>query len=144
MIPGIDVFFKSYTEQPGDYWTCTVGIIACMFGLMAVVFQVLDMIRFASKTEASAVASEETYNTKRGKEQAYNNVYEYVIGKEKYRLKVKENRKVEAGQKVMVYYDRKHPSKSRTDRNDKMLILGIALMAIGVVMFLRGLTIAQG
>lgn len=144
MIPGIETFFSSYSEKPGDYWTSTVGVIMALFGVLAIIFQIQDLLRYSKAVKAVLFSSEPTYKTKRGNEHSFNNVYEYVIDKEKYKLKVKENAKHEKGYETDIYVNSKKPSDARLVRSSRMIPFGIVLIVVGVIIFLRGLTIAKG
>ncbi len=138
----LEGFFTSYTERPGDYWTSTVGVIVFLFGLLLIVFQIQDLIRYSVKCEATLESSEPTYKTKRGREHAYHNTYVYQIDRRKYRITVREDSSHEAGYARIISCDRKDPSKARAGVSGKLILLGLPVMAAGIYIFVRGLSIA--
>lgn len=137
-----DLFRLDFNERAGDYWTFSLGCIFFLFGLMLCVFYLLDLLKYSNKIEAKLIKSEPTFKTRRGQENAYENSYAYEINKVRYVKKLKEGTEYPKDHTVILNYSKKDPSLSRAGKNNMMLLIGLALMAVGILMAVKGLQIA--
>ena len=137
-----EFFNLAYSEKAGDYWTFTLGCLFTLAGLALCLFYVLDLIKYSGKTEGKLIKSEPTFKTRRGQENTYENTYSYTINGNKYVKKLKEGTEHAKDHTVILNCSKKDPSISRSGNNTKMLLIGLALMAVGILMAVKGLQIA--
>ena len=137
-----EFFNLAYSERAGDYWTFTLGCLFTLAGLALCLFYVLDLLKYSLKVEGKLVKSEPTFKTRRGQENAYENTYSYVVEGNRYVKKLKEAAEYPKDRSVVLSCSRKDPSQARAGRNTKMLMIGLLLIAIGILMAVKGMQIA--
>ena len=135
-------FSLAYSEKAGDYWTFTLGCLFTLAGLALCLFYILYLIKYSGKTEGKLIKSEPTFKTRRGQENAYENTYSYTVEGNKYTKKLKEAAEYPKDHTVVLNYSRKDPSLARTGKNSRMLMIGLALIVIGILMAYKGMQIA--
>ncbi|MBQ5805226.1 MAG: DUF3592 domain-containing protein [Erysipelotrichaceae bacterium] len=137
-----EFFNLAYSERPGDYWTFTLGCLFALAGLALSLFYVLDLLKYSGKAEGKLTKSEPTFRTRRGQENAYENTYSYTVDGNRYTKKLKEGSEYPKDHTVVLSYSRKDPSLARTGKNNRMLMIGLALIVIGILMAYKGMQIA--
>ncbi|MBQ6477909.1 MAG: hypothetical protein IJI44_00940 [Erysipelotrichaceae bacterium] len=137
-----EFFNLAYSERAGDYWTFTLGCLFTLAGLALCLFYVLDLLKYSLKVEAKLVKSEPTFKTRRGQENAYENTYSYTVDGNKYTRKLKEASEYPKDHAVVLSCSRRDPSQARTGKNNRMLMVGLALIAVGILMAIKGMQIA--
>ena len=137
-----EFFNLAYSERPGDYWTFTLGCLFVLAGLALCLFYVLDLLKYSGKAEGKLVKSEPTFKTRRRQESAYENTYSYTVDGNKYTKKLKEGSEYAKDHTVILSYSKKDPSLARTGKNTKMLMIGLALIVVGILMAYKGMQIA--
>ena len=135
-------FNLSYSERAGDYWTFSLGCLFTLAGLALCLFYVLDLLKYSLKVEGKLIKSEPTFKTRRGQEKAYENSYSYTVNGNRYVKKLKEAEEYPKDHVTVLNCSRKDPSAARTGKNTKMLMIGILLIAVGLLMAFKGMQIA--